>query len=181
MSRITKKEFKIEPGVEFSLNEGVLKLTGPKGELSLKIPASLKFSREGDTAVLDKELERENIFGLYGALLANLFHGVQTGFRKELELVGVGFKVKKEGRDLSLNLGFSHPVKFIVPAGIEVEVKDDTHLVVVGASRQAVGQIGALIRDLKKPEPYKGKGIKYAGEVIRRKAGKAAKAGVVAK
>lgn len=181
MSRIVSQEFKIESGIEWSFDNGRLKLKGPRGELSLKIPVGLKFSREGEKAVLYKDLEKENIFGLYGALLANLFRGVTVGFRKELELVGVGFKAKKEGRDLILNLGFSHPIKFPIPDGVEVEVKDGTHLVVVGASRQAVGQVGALIRDLKKPEPYKGKGIKYAGEIVRRKAGKATKAGVATK
>lgn len=181
MSRITKREYRIEPGVEFSYNAGMVNLKGPKGELSLKLPPGLKFSKEEDKAVLSIDQSRGSIFGLYAALLANIFHGVLIGFRKELELVGVGYKVKKEGRDLVLNLGFSHPVKFLVPAGVEVEVKDDTHFTVVGASRQAVGQISALLRDLKKPEPYKGKGIKYAGETVRRKAGKAAKAGVAIK
>lgn len=175
------KTIKLGPEVKASLTAKALTVIGPGGPLSLTIPSDLEISVTAGSIDLNLTSRRKNILGLYGSLIKSLVDGVRRGFRKELELVGVGFKVKKEGRNLVLNLGYSHPVRFEVPVGVEVEVDDETHLVVSGPAKGLVGETAALIRGLKKPEPYKGKGVRYVKEVVRRKAGKAAKAGVASK
>jgi large subunit ribosomal protein L6 len=119
--------------------------------------------------------EHRSLHGLTRTLVANMVTGVSAGFRKDLELVGVGYRVQKQGEDLVLNLGYSHPVRFTPPAGIGIEVPDPTHFAVTGISKELVGQVAADLRKLRKPEPYKGKGVRYRGEVVRRKAGKAGK------
>jgi large subunit ribosomal protein L6 len=119
--------------------------------------------------------EHRSLHGLTRTLVANMVTGVSAGFRKELELVGVGYRVQKQGDDLVLNLGFSHPVRFTPPSGVSIEVPDQTHFAVTGISKEMVGQVAADLRKLRKPEPYKGKGVRYRDEVVRRKAGKAGK------
>lgn len=177
------KELKIEITGEVSptFKDGRLGVAGPLGEMSLTIPRDLPLSLNGQSLLLKRGGADKKIFGLYVVLLKNLIEGVARGFRKELDLVGIGFKAKKEGRNLVLSIGFSHPVSFTPPVGCEIEVKNETHLSVVGVDKQVVGQVAAGLKALKKPEPYKGKGIRYSGEAVRRKAGKAAKAGPASK
>lgn len=175
------KTIRLHPEVKASATGNLLKVTGSGGSLSLEIPSDLGLLITAEGIDLSLKSRRKSLLGLYSSLIKGLVEGVSQGFRKELELVGVGFKAKKESRNLVLNLGYSHPVKFEVPVGVEVEVRDETHLVVAGPAKGLVGETAALIRALKKPEPYKGKGVRYAQEVVRRKAGKAAKAGVASK
>lgn len=179
MSRIGKKPVNIPEGVKAELNTGILSVSGPKGNLTLKIHPRVKLSLTEKEITVDverKENKRERaMWGLFRALIQNLMDGVTKGFEKKLEVNGVGFKVALQGKKLVLNLGFSHPIEMEVPEGLEVKVEKNT-IIISGADKQLVGQFAAEIRELKKPEPYKGKGIKYVDEQILRKAGKVVKA-----
>jgi len=171
MSRFNEKIIKINSGVKLSQEGPILMAEGEKGRLSMTLPPSIKINIGPETIVVSCQEPNRDLFGLYASLVSNLIHGVSQGFSKSLEIIGLGYKAKKEGRSLILTLGFSHPIKFMPPEGCEIEVKEDKHL---------VGEVAAKIRRLKKPEPYKGKGIKYQGEVIKRKAGKTGKVGASA-
>jgi large subunit ribosomal protein L6 len=151
-------------------------MKGPRGEIQREIRPEVKAEVQGDALIVMPVLETKKtraFWGLTRALLAHAVEGVHKGFEKKLELEGVGYRVNQEGKDLMFQLGFSHPVKFIAPAGIELKTEKNT-ITVSGANKELVGETAARIRALKKPEPYKGKGIHYVGEVIRRKAGKKA-------
>ncbi len=177
MSRIGKQPVKIPNGVEVKVENSFVKIKGPKGELSQHINAPIEITVDGQIVhlkALDEERLTNSCWGLYRALIANMILGVTEGFRKDLEIVGVGYRAAKKGNDLTINIGYSNPVEFVAPAGITLNVEENTKISVVGADKALVGQVAADIRKIRKPEPYKGKGIKYVGEVIRRKAGKAA-------
>ena len=179
MSRIGKLPIPVPAGVTVEVNVNQVKVTGPKGTLERALPAQISVKVEDGTVVCERPSdgrEHRAMHGLTRTLVANMVTGVSTGFTKHLELVGVGYRVAKQGDDLVLNLGFSHPVRFSPPTGITIDVADPTKFSVSGASAELVGQVAADLRAHRKPEPYKGKGIMYRGEKVRRKAGKAGKA-----
>ncbi len=180
MSRIGKQPIEIPSGVEVSLNDGVIKVKGPKGELEQIIHPKVKIEKEGEVVNVSvtkpEDKEERSLWGLFGSLVKNMILGVTDGFEKKLEVNGVGYKVSSSGNKLVLNVGYSHPVEFELPQGITAEV-DKNVITIKGFDKQEVGQTAARIRSIRKPEPYKGKGIKYIDEVIRRKAGKTAAKG----
>lgn len=190
MSRIGKKPVILPDGVTAELVGNVLKIKGAKGELTQEVhPKVVVTIADGEVSVdvAKKEDKREkSLWGLFRSLVQNMVDGVTTGYVKQLDVVGVGFKAEVRGQTLVLNLGFSHQIDFDIPAEVEVKVEKDpakvtilqyqTTITLSGISKQLVGQVAANIRELKKPEPYKGKGIKYSDEVIVRKAGKVVKA-----
>lgn len=176
MSRIGKKAIEIPEGVKVSFANHEIKVSGPKGELVKKLPSCVEVKIESGQIILKVELkELSNLWGLSRTLVYNMVEGITNGFKKELEIVGVGYKAAKEGEKLVLNLGFSHPVEIEAPKNIEFQVEKNK-IIISGIDKDSVGRMAAYIRSLRKPEPYKGKGIKYTGEVIRRKAGKVVKA-----
>lgn len=178
MSRIGKMPIGIPGGVEVKVEADVVTVKGPKGELSLTVASPITVAIEDGQVVVarpDDERDSRALHGLTRTLIANQIIGVTEGYAKELEVVGTGYRVAAKGQGLEFALGFSHPVFVDPPAGITFEVEGNTKLTVRGIDKQAVGEAAANIRKLKKPEPYKGKGIRYAGEVVRRKAGKAGK------
>lgn len=181
MSRIGKLPVLIPSGVNVSLDEALVHVKGPKGELAQQILANVVSVKLEDGRVLverkgDAKPHR-SAHGLTRTLIANMVEGVSKGFRKSLEIQGVGYRAAKAGEKLNLTLGFSHPVVFDAPGGITLSVEGTTKIHVDGIDKQQVGQVAAKIRGLRPPEPYKGKGIRYEGEVIRKKLGKAGKAG----
>ncbi len=179
MSKIGRLPISIPAGVSLTLTGNLVTVKGSKGELSYTVPAKISVKQEGDQVVVARSSDDKPVRALHGltrALIANMVTGVSTGFTKTLELVGTGYRARMEGATLVLSLGFSHEVKFPSPAGITIKVENTNLITLTGFDRQAVGQAAAVIRAYKKPEPYKGKGIRYTGEVVRRKAGKAAKA-----
>jgi large subunit ribosomal protein L6 len=179
MSRIGKKPVVIPSGVEATLSGAVLSVKGPKGTLSLTIHPKVSVSINGSEILVDvakKEDKKEKaLWGLSRSLVQNIVEGVEKGFEKKLEVNGVGFKVATAGSKLTMSLGFSHPVEVEIPSDLQVSVEKNV-ITVAGADKQKVGQFAANVRALKKPEPYKGKGIKYIDETILRKAGKVVKA-----
>ena len=178
MSRIGKMPIAIPAGVTVSVAENnTVTVKGPKGELTRTLPAQLTIKQEDGQVTVERpkdEKETKSLHGLTRALLNNMVIGVTDGYSKTLEINGVGYRANKQGKTLTLSLGFSHPVVMEDPEGITTEVKDN-QIIVSGISKEAVGQYAAVIRDKKRPEPYKGKGIKYIDEVIRRKVGKTGK------
>lgn len=177
MSRIGKLPIEVPAGVTITVDSDVIKVTGPKGELTVPHLSDVTVTLEDNKAIVtrkDDERIAKAQHGLQRALLNNAVVGVTKGFEKKLEVNGVGFRVNGGGQAIEMSLGFSHPVKYEAPAGVTLTV-NKMEIVVSGIDKQAVGQVAAEIRALKKPEPYKGKGIKYADEVILRKAGKAGK------
>ena len=178
MSRIGNKPVQIPAGVEVAVNGNNVVVKGPKGQLELDVFEKLAINVEDNVLTVsrpDDERETRARHGLTRALIHNMVVGVSEGFEKKLELTGVGYRVALKGKDLDLSLGYSHPVLYVAPEGISFEVPDNTHLTVKGISKEKVGQVAAEIRMKRPPEPYKGKGIHYEGEHIRRKLGKAAK------
>ncbi len=178
MSRIGKLPITVPGGVDVTIDGQQVSVKGPKGELSLVVPEPIRVAlEEGEVLVTRPNDERESraLHGLVRTLIANDIVGVTEGYSKRLEVVGTGYRVQQKGAGLELALGFSHPVLFDAPEGITLAVEGNTKITVSGISKQAVGETAANIRKLKKPEPYKGKGIRYEGENVRRKAGKAGK------
>ena len=179
MSRIGQQPIPIPSGVEVTVDGGHVVVTGPKGTLEHDVPATIAITRTEDTLVVtrpDDEREHRALHGLTRSLVANMVTGVSEGFRRELEIVGVGYRAQAQGASkLELQLGFSHAVHFDAPEGVTFEVPTPTRVDVVGFDKQQVGQVAADIRKLRKPEPYKGKGIRYLDERVLRKAGKSAK------
>ncbi len=176
MSKIGKKPIDIPSGVTVSNNNNNISIKGSKGELSVTIDSIIEVDIKDNQVILfpKKETKKANaLWGLSRSLVANMVYGVEKGYEKELELQGVGYKVAQKGNDLELNLGFSHPINFKAPEGIEFKIEKNK-INISGIDKQLVGQIAADIRSLKKPEPYKGKGIRYVGEQVRRKIGKKA-------
>ncbi|GBD04935.1 50S ribosomal protein L6 [bacterium HR20] len=177
MSRVGRKPIEIPAGVTVTVNGSVLIAKGPLGEQQMTLPESITCQREGNTLTFHRSSDDKKIRALHGmvrALAANMITGVSRGFEKQLELQGVGYKAELRGKNLVLSLGFSHPVVFIPPEGIQITVSSPTQVSVKGSDRQLVGEVAAVIRKIRPPEPYKGKGIRYVGEFVRRKAGKAA-------
>ena len=178
MSRIGKVPVPVPAGVDVSIDGAVVTVKGPKGTLSHTVPAPIAVAQSDGTLVVtrpDDERISRSLHGLTRTLLANLVTGVTEGYTKKLEIVGTGYRVMAKGADLEFALGFSHPVQVAAPAGITFTVESPTKFSVSGIDKQQVGEIAANIRKLRKPEPYKGKGVRYAGEQVRRKAGKAGK------
>ena len=179
MSRIGKTPIEIKSGVEVVVNADSVEIKGPKGTLAQSIPEGIEVQKEEETIIVkrDNDLrETKALHGLVRSLLNNMVQGVTEGYQKQLELVGVGYRAQSKGNNaLELQLGFSHPVKYSAPDGITLEVPSQTEINISGIDKQVVGQVAADIRALKKPEPYKGEGIRYVGEHIIRKAGKTAK------
>ena len=178
MSRIGVKPITVPAGVEVTIAEGnLVTVKGPKGTLTKKFDAAISIKQEENTITVERPTnnkQHRSLHGLTRTLIDNMVIGVTNGFEKKLELVGVGYRAQKQGKKLVMNLGFSHPVEMEDPEGLTVEVPNQTELV-KGIDKQLVGNYAAKIRDWRKPEPYKGKGIRYAGEVVRRKEGKTGK------
>ena len=181
MSRIGKQPIPVGQGVTVQVADGVVTVKGPKGTLSREIvnPKIVVEQQDGALVVTrtDDEKEQRSMHGLYRTLIANMVQGVSAGFTKGLEVQGVGYRVQKQGNNLLLSVGFSHPVEVTPPPGITFEVEGNTRMLVSGIDKEQVGQVAANIRKVRPPEPYKGKGIRYQGEYVRRKAGKAGKGG----
>ena len=177
MSRIGKKPVTFPKNVKISQSDGIVKVEGPKGSLSSKLPDGITLAVSDNDMAIERQSEDRLVrsyHGLARSLINNMVTGVSTGFQKALEISGVGYRAEVAGSTLKLVLGYSSPVEYNIPTGIDVKVDKQVHLVVSGINKELVGRVASEIRSLKKPEPYKGKGIKYAGEHIRRKAGKAA-------
>jgi large subunit ribosomal protein L6 len=177
MSRIGKRPIPIPSGVTIAIDTERVTVNGPKGELSERVNRDIKVEQQGDEVIVTRPTDRGEhraLHGLTRTLVANMVTGVTDGFEKRLEIQGVGYRAQLKGRDLELALGYSHPVAVKAPDGIEFEVPMPTRIVVRGASKQQVGEIAAFIRKQRKPEPYKGKGIRYEGEYVARKVGKRA-------
>ena len=178
MSRIGKLPIPVPAGVEVKIDGQTVEVKGPKGTLTHEVPAPIAVALEEGTVVVtrpDDERLSRSLHGLTRTLIANNITGVTVGFTKGLEIVGTGYRVTAKGNDLEFALGYSHPILVQLPAGISFTVDGNTKVTVHGISKQAVGEVAANIRKLRKPEPYKGKGVRYAGEVVRRKAGKSGK------
>jgi large subunit ribosomal protein L6 len=181
MSRIGLRPIPVPTAVQIDIADGnVVTVKGPKGQLQRQLPADMILEREGETLLVKRPTETRNhkaLHGLTRTLLSNMVVGVTDGFKKELEINGVGYRAAKDGNTLVLNVGYSHPVRLDPPEGISYTLEGTTRVTVNGINKEVVGEDAARIRRVRKPEPYKGKGIKYSGERIRRKAGKTGKAG----
>ncbi|PIQ84510.1 MAG: 50S ribosomal protein L6 [Candidatus Omnitrophica bacterium CG11_big_fil_rev_8_21_14_0_20_63_9] len=176
MSRIGRAPIAIPSGVKVTQQDSTVRVEGPKGKLSFTLPSPITIKLDGQQVKVEcpEGSEAGALHGLSRALLANMVQGVTSGFSKEMEIVGVGYRAQLQGKQLALSVGLTHQVIMPIPEGLTVEVPKPTSVIVKGADKQQVGQFAATMRRAAPPEPYKGKGIKYAGEVIRRKAGKAA-------
>lgn len=177
MSRIGKKPVAILKGIKVDRKDHLLKITGPKGELTARVPESIGIEVKESEIQLTRSSdvkEQRALHGTWRAHIHNMIRGVTDGFQKKLEIVGVGYKAEVKGKKIQLVLGYSHPILFEPPAGIKIEIPLPTNIVISGIDKQLVGQVAAKLRSFRPPEPYKGKGVKYEGEYIRRKAGKAA-------
>jgi len=177
MSRIGKQPIELPAGVNVGISPGRVQVNGPLGELSQNVPQRMQIEQDDGTLVVKRPTERGDdraLHGLTRSLVANMVEGVTKGFEKRLELQGVGYRASLRGTDLELNVGFSHPVVIKPPQGISFEVPDATSVLVKGIDKQQVGEIAAQVRKVRPPEPYKGKGIRYEGEYVRRKVGKRA-------
>ena len=176
MSRIGRLPVAVPAGVTLTVDGNVVKVKGPNGELSHKLPDGITVEREGDTLNVKRASEEtmhKSLHGLTRSLIANMVEGVTKGYKKQLEITGVGFKAEVRPYGLQLALGFSHTIEYKAPAGIKLTAPQPTAITIAGSDKALVGQVAAELRGLRPPEPYKGKGIRYAGEIIRRKAGKA--------
>jgi large subunit ribosomal protein L6 len=180
MSRIGRAPIKVPSGVEIIIGEGEVNVKGPKGHLTQRVPTQMNIALQDDeltvTRPSDDKLNR-SLHGLTRTLIANMVEGVVNGYRKTLEISGVGYRAGRAGNRLTLQVGFSHPVEIVPPSGIAFEVETPTRFHVIGIDKQLVGETAARVRKVRPPEPYLGKGIRYANERIRRKAGKAGKVG----
>ena len=178
MSRVGAQPIELPANVKFSLSDQLVTIEGPKGSLSQLLPPSISLKQQANQLLVERRDEltpSRAKHGLMRSLIANMVDGVSHGFEKRLELIGIGFKCQISDNNLQLQLGFSHPVNYAIAEDIELSIEDHNQIVIKGINKQRVGQVAAEIRALKKPEPYKGKGIKYQDEVIARKSGKGAK------
>jgi large subunit ribosomal protein L6 len=176
MSRIGKLPIAVPSGVTVTVDGQSVKVKGPRGELQHRVPAGITIDRTDNTLNVSRASEEQNhkaLHGLTRSLIANMVEGVTKGYQKQLEITGVGFKAEVRPYGLQLSLGFSHTIEYKAPAGIKLSAPQPTQVTIDGSDKALVGQVAAEIRGLRPPEPYKGKGIKYVGEIIRRKAGKA--------
>ena len=175
MSRVAKKPIAVANGVEIKIADGQISVKGPKGTLSIAKPANVEVNIENGHAVLSSANDESiALTGTIRAILSNMVTGVSEGFIRKLELVGVGYRAAVDGNNLNLSLGFSHPVVFTAPAGVTITTPTQTEILISGADKQLIGEVAAKIRAYRKPEPYKGKGIRYAGEKINMKEAKKA-------
>ena len=185
MSRIGKKLIEIPAGIKVAVNGSEVKVTGAKGELSMTVNPEITVTVEGNMVKVEAKDDLKRLYPLWGltrALIANMIEGFHKGYEIKLEMSGVGYRAKPLGSDgVSISAGFSHPVDYKAPKGVEIQVPDRTTIIIKGYDKHMVGQVAANLRKVRPPEPYKGKGIKYSYEVIRRKAGKAGKAATGAK
>lgn len=179
MSRIGNKPIPVPSGVKIAMDSDKIDVQGPKGKLSVAVPRGISFEqKEGVLNVKRESDEQRAVHGLARALVANAVHGVTQGFKKEMDIVGVGYRAELKGKAVAFALGKSHPIEFKIPEGIQIAVDKQTHLIISGADKGQVGQVAADIRSLRPPDPYKQKGIRITGERLKKKAGKAgAKAG----
>ncbi|HXG94098.1 MAG TPA: 50S ribosomal protein L6 [Blastocatellia bacterium] len=184
MSRIGKKPIAIPKGVKVNINDGVVEVTGPKGTLKTDVPEGISFRVEGDQLIAERASDdKAALHGLARALVANAVTGVTEGFTRQLDIVGVGYKAELQKGRVMFNLGYSHPIEFPIPKGIDVKIERvnkpiqqyQTTLTITGINRQQVGQVAADMRSLRRPDPYKGKGVRYADEVLKLKPGKTGK------
>jgi large subunit ribosomal protein L6 len=175
MSRIGKRPIPIPSGVTVSIGEEAVEVKGPKGQLRQPLPPGIRFelsNGEVKAALARDDGELRKFHGLARTLVANAVQGVAEGFKRELDIVGVGYRAEHKGKQVVFALGYSHPVVFDIPVGIDIAVDKQTHIVVTGVDRQLVGQVAANIRRMRKPDPYKQKGVRYMGEVLKKKVGK---------
>jgi large subunit ribosomal protein L6 len=179
MSRIGRKPIPVPSGVKIALQDGKVDVQGPKGKLVVPVPRGISFTQKDGVLTAQRETEDHRaLHGLARALVANAVHGVTQGFKKDLDIVGVGYRAELKGKFVAFALGKSHPIEFPIPEGIQIAVDKQTHIVVTGADKGKVGQVAADLRALRPPDPYKQKGIRITGERLKKKAGKAgAKAG----
>ncbi len=174
MSRIGNKVIPVPSGVKVQLKDGSVEVQGPKGKMSVVVPRGIQFEQKDGTLVAKRESEdKRALHGLARALVANAVTGVTTGFKRDLDIVGVGYRAEVKGKNVVLALGYSHPIEFPIPEGIQITVEKQTHMTVTGADKNQVGQIAANLRRLRSPDPYKQKGIRITGERLKKKAGKA--------
>ena len=177
MSRVGKKLIPLPSGVKIEIGHN-LKVQGPKGKLEVPIPEGIRVQQnDGKLEILRDSDEHAALHGLTRALAANAVQGVSTGFTRELDIVGIGYRADVKGKVATFTLGYSHPIEVLLPEGIDLKIDKQTHLVLTGYDRQALGQVAANIRALRKPDPYKNKGVRYTGEVLRKKVGKSGATG----
>lgn len=173
MSRVGKKLIPLPKGVKLSVGEGVVTVEGPKGKQTVPVPAGISFNQKDGTLELQRDGDKlAALHGLTRALTANAVQGVSTGFTRELDIVGIGYRCDVKGRIATFTLGYSHPIEFYLPDGVDMKIDKQTHLVLTSADRQLLGQVCANMRALRPPDPYKNKGVRYTGEVLRKKVGK---------
>jgi len=175
MSRIGRKPIPIPRGVKVALHEDRIEVEGPKGKLVTRLAKGMRIEQsDGELRAVPAEESKRlrPLWGLTRTLVANAVQGVSQGFSKQLDIVGIGYRAQVEGKKVLFSLGYSHPIEFEIPAGIEIDIEKQTRMTVSGADKHQVGQVAARIRDLRKPDPYKQKGIRYVGEVLKKKAGK---------
>jgi large subunit ribosomal protein L6 len=174
MSRIGNKVIPVPSGVKVQLKDGSVEVQGPKGKMSVVVPRGIQFEQKDGILVAKRDSEdKRALHGLARALVANAVTGVTTGFKRDLDIVGVGYRAEVKGKNVVLALGYSHPIEFPIPEGIQITVEKQTHMTVTGADKNQVGQIAANLRRLRPPDPYKQKGIRITGERLKKKAGKA--------
>jgi len=177
VSRIGRRPIAAVKDVKIERKDDHLTVTGPKGMLSASVPASITFELGDDEILVKRASDNKTdrvLHGTWRALLSNMVRGVSVGFQRKLEIVGVGYKAEAKGKHVQFALGYSHPIVFTPPAGIKIDIPQPTNIIISGIDKQLVGQVASKIRSFRPPEPYKGKGVKYEGEYVRRKAGKAA-------
>ena len=174
MSRIGNKLIPVPSGVKVQIKDGSVDVQGPKGKMTVRVPGGIQFEQKDGTLIAKRESEEQRaLHGLARALVANAVTGVTQGFKKDLDIVGVGYRAEVKGKNVVLALGYSHPVEFPIPEGIQIAVEKQTHMTVSGADKNQVGQVAANLRALRPPDPYKQKGVRITGERLKKKAGKA--------
>ena len=174
MSRIGKKPISLPPKVEAQISERAVQVKGPKGQLRIDVPEGIRIEKQdGSLMVLRRDDTLAALHGLVRSLLANSVTGVTQGFQKDLEIVGIGYRAELKGKAVIFALGYSHPIEYLIPEGIQITVEKQTRLSISGIDKQRVGQVAATIRSLREPDPYKNKGIRYVGEILQKKVGKA--------
>lgn len=174
MSRIGNKIIPVPSGVKIQIKDSAIEVQGPKGKMQIAVPRGIHFEQKDGTLTAKRDSDEQRaLHGLARALVANAVTGVTTGFKKDLDIVGVGYRAEVKGKNVVLALGYSHPIEFAIPEGITITVEKQTHMVVSGADKNRVGQVAANLRSLRPPDPYKQKGVRITGERLKKKAGKA--------
>jgi large subunit ribosomal protein L6 len=174
MSRIGNRVIPVPSGVKIQVKDGAVEVQGPKGKMNVRVPAGIRFEQKDGTLIAKRDAEEHRaLHGLARALVANAVTGVTTGFKKDLDIVGVGYRAEVKGKNVVLALGYSHPIEFPIPEGIQIAIEKQTHMSVSGADKNQVGQVAANLRALRPPDPYKQKGVRITGERLKKKAGKA--------